>query len=94
MLVATFRVGRRDGWFATPVFWVVTAVVFVILLAASFLGGDEKKPEPEPAGEFDAFAGGYPVPPMKGQELPELAQVLPGDAERTPTTPAPERGDA
>jgi NADH-quinone oxidoreductase subunit H len=94
VLVATFRVGRRDGWFATPVFWVVAAVVFVILLAASFLGGEEKKPAPEPAGEFDAFAGGYPVPPMKGQELPELAQVLPGDAERTPTTPAPERGDA
>ena len=94
LLVATFRVGRRDGWFATPVFWVVAAVVFVILLAVSFLGGEEKKPAPEPEGEFDAFAGGYPVPPMKGQELPELAQVLPGDAERTPTTPAPERGDA
>ncbi len=25
-------------------------------------------------GEFDAFAGGYPVPPMPGQVLPELHQ--------------------
>ncbi len=28
----------------------------------------EKKPNPEPEpDEFDAFAGGYPVPPMTGQ---------------------------
>src|SRR3954469_12232280 len=95
VLVATFRVGRRDGWFSTPAFWVVAAVVFVVLLAASFLGGqEEEKPAAVPPGEFDAFAGGYPVPPTKGQELPELAQVLPGDAERSSTTAPPERGEA
>ena len=95
LLVATFRVGRRDGWFATPVFWVVAAVVFVALLVTSFFGGDKDQPAAaEPAtGEFDAFAGGYPVPPMAGQELPELAQVLPGDADGPPA-PAPERGEA
>jgi NADH-quinone oxidoreductase subunit H len=93
LLVATFRVGRRDGWFATPVFWVVSAIVFAALLVASFIGGEAEKPAAEPAGEFDAFAGGYPVPPMRGQELPELAQVLPGDADR-PTAPVPERGEA
>jgi NADH-quinone oxidoreductase subunit H len=93
LLVATFRVGRRDGWFATPVFWVVSGIVFAALLVASFFGGEAEKPAPEPSGEFDAFAGGYPVPPMGGQELPELAQVLPGDADR-PTAPVPERGEA
>jgi len=96
VLVATFRVGRRDGWFATPVFWVVAAVVFVGLLVASFFGGEQDEPTPErPTGPFDAFAGGYPVPPTGGQELPELAQVLPGDADRPPA-PArePERGEA
>ena len=93
LLVATFRVGRRDGWFATPVFWVVSAIVFAALLVASFIGGEAEKPAPEQAGEFDAFAGGYPVPPMRGQELPELAQVLPGDADRPPA-PVPERGEA
>src|SRR3954453_12571723 len=95
VLVATFRGGRREGWFSTPAFWVVAAVVFVVLLAASFLGGqEEEKPAAVPPGEFDAFAGGYPVPPTKGQELPELAQVLPGDAERSSTTAPPERGEA
>jgi hypothetical protein len=34
------------------------------------------------------------VPPRKGQQLPELAQVLPGDAERSSTTAPPERGEA
>jgi len=29
--------------------------------------------------EFDAFAGGYPVPPMGDQVLPEFAQVLSGE---------------
>ncbi len=28
--------------------------------------------------EFDAFAGGYPVPPLPGQQLPELAGVVRG----------------
>ncbi|SDT30039.1 NADH-quinone oxidoreductase subunit H [Friedmanniella luteola] len=95
LLVATFRVARSEAWFDTPVFWVVAVVVFVALLAASFFGGDKDEPAPpaQPAGEFDAFAGGYPVPPMGGQELPELAQVLPGDTERPPA-PAPERGEA
>ncbi|GAA1432937.1 NADH-quinone oxidoreductase subunit NuoH [Microlunatus lacustris] len=95
VLVAVFRVGRREGWFATPVFWVVAAVVFVALLAASFFGGEKDEAAPErPTGPFDAFAGGYPVPPTGGQELPELAQVLPGDADRPPA-PArePERGE-
>jgi len=99
LLVATFRVGRRDGWFATPVFWVVAGVVFVGLLVASIFGGEsEGSPDSGPVGEFDAFAGGYPVPPMAGQELPELAQVLPGDTDRPPApapapAPAPDRGD-
>ncbi len=93
LLVATFRVGRRDGWFATPVFWVVAGVVFVALLVASIFGGEsEGSPDSGPVGDFDAFAGGYPVPPMAGQELPELAQVLPGDTDRPPA-PAPDRGD-
>jgi NADH-quinone oxidoreductase subunit H len=95
VLVATFRIGRRDGWFSTPVFWVIAGLVFVALLVASFFGGqEEEKPAAVPAGEFDPFAGGYPVPPRKGQQLPELAQVLPGDAERSSTTAPPERGEA
>jgi NADH-quinone oxidoreductase subunit H len=54
----------------------------VVLLALTFFGGDKeeaRKAEPEPEAEFDAFAGGYPVPPMGDQVLPELATVLSAD---------------
>ena len=68
--------------------------MFAVLLLASFFGGKEEERPAAPSGEFDAFAGGYPVPPTKGQELPELAQVLPGDTERDPTTAPAERGEA
>ena len=37
---------------------------------------------PDDVGEFDAFAGGYPVPPMGDQVLPEFAQVLTPDEQR------------
>ena len=55
-------------------------MIIVLLLVFSFFGGKEEEEDEEeeeyPEGEFDAFAGGYPVPPMPGQELPELAGVL------------------
>jgi NADH-quinone oxidoreductase subunit H len=47
------------------------AVLLLVLAAFAFLfdvrrGGREVAEE---APEFDAFAGGYPVPPLPGQEL-------------------------
>jgi len=81
VLVATFRVARRENWFASPAFWPVAIGVVVVLLALSFFGGESEKPAAaEPEGDFDAFAGGFPVPPGKGQQLPELAQVLRGES--------------
>jgi NADH-quinone oxidoreductase subunit H len=74
--VATFRVGNLEGWFSTRAFWIVAAAVFVVLLGLSFFGGGEKTAAAEPSREFDAFAGGYPVPPMHGEQLPELAGVV------------------
>jgi NADH-quinone oxidoreductase subunit H len=95
VLVATFNLGRQQGWFSTGTFWVIAAVIFLVLIAASFFGGrePEEAAEPEPAA-FDAFAGGYPVPPMPGQVLPELAGVLRGAAEEDadPTTDPPPDG--
>jgi NADH-quinone oxidoreductase subunit H len=86
--VATFRVGNLEGWFSTRAFWVVAGVIFVVLLGLSFFGGSEEKPQPDRAtGEFDAFAGGYPVPPMPGQQLPELAGVVTATAD-DPAVPA------
>jgi NADH-quinone oxidoreductase subunit H len=60
----------------------VVGVLIVVLVVMLFL--PEKKPEePElaPPGDFDAFAGGYPVPPPLGTSLPELAKVVAGSAE-------------
>src|SRR5215212_2725604 len=88
VMVAILRVGRSEGWFASPVFLAIAGVIFVILLGFSFFGGGEPKEaetQAEPIGEFDAFAGGYPVPPMPGQELPEFAGVL-RDEDNQPTT--------
>lgn len=51
--------------------WVLAGIA-AVATAATFLI-PEKEPEPEPAapeGPFDAFAGGYPVPPLPGQSLP------------------------
>jgi len=53
---------------------VVLGVIVVIALGVSFLV-PEKKPAPgarKPArgAPFDAFAGGFPVPPLPGQSLP------------------------
>ena len=63
--------------------WIIIGVVFALLLAVMFLGGGNGKVDgmadvDEP---FDAFAGGYPVPPMPGQTLPELADVVHGTTE-------------
>lgn len=51
--------------------WVLAGIA-AVATAATFLI-PEKQPEPEPEapeGPFDAFAGGYPVPPLPGQTLP------------------------
>jgi NADH-quinone oxidoreductase subunit H len=47
----------------------VLAAVFAVLFLVG--GREEEAGAPaEAAGEFDAFAGGYPVPPMPGQSVP------------------------
>jgi NADH-quinone oxidoreductase subunit H len=66
-------------------------VVFAVLVGLAFFGGGKEEPaqeadEPgrEGMSEFDAFAGGYPVPPMGDQVLPEFAQVLSGEEDLAP----------
>lgn len=48
-------------------FMLWAAGIMLAVLALSLLWPTKKEPEPEPEPEFDAFAGGYPVPPMPGQ---------------------------
>ena len=84
IMIAVVRLGRQEGWFTGTGFWVAAVAIFLALLAVSFFTGSKeedeeaKKAEAEPA-EFDPFAGGYPVPPMGDQVLPELATVLTAD---------------
>jgi NADH-quinone oxidoreductase subunit H len=92
--VATFRVGSVEGWFSSRAFWIVAAAIFVALLVVSFFGGgEEKSPQAETKGDFDAFAGGYPVPPMPGQQLPELAGVVSATAEEAAPDPSPTKSE-
>lgn len=58
---------------------IVLVGVAVVAIAASYLIPPKKKAPtaPEGAGEtFDAFAGGYPVPPLPGQTLPPSPRRL------------------
>jgi len=57
------------------------AVLCVVLAASAFLPERRTEDEEPDVVEFDAFAGGYPVPPMPGQTLPELAPVVGPDDE-------------
>jgi NADH-quinone oxidoreductase subunit H len=93
--VATLQVGRREGWFTGAGFWVTAVAIFVVLLALSFFGGKEEpeKAAPEAEAEFDAFAGGYPVPPTGDQVLPELATVLTADESPAGDGPHISKGD-
>ena len=62
--VAAIRVVDLEGGFDRS--WLIIAAIVLAVLLVVLLFVEDKKPpveEPEPA-PFDAFAGGYPVPPM------------------------------
>jgi NADH-quinone oxidoreductase subunit H len=58
------------------VLWVIVGIAAVFVVA-TFVW-PERKPEAEaaPPAEFDPFAGGHPVPPLPGQELPPSPRRL------------------
>ncbi|MGB7964001.1 MAG: NADH-quinone oxidoreductase subunit H, partial [Propionicimonas sp.] len=80
--VSTFKKLADEGLLQGPLLWVLVGIVVAVLLVLLFLGEKpEPVPEPIPEGPFDAYAGGYPVPPMPGQVLPELSGVVPSTTE-------------
>lgn len=91
-LLSVARGMRR--WGMDPMILIgVLAVVVVGVVAWMFLGGERLIEEEVEGGEpFDAFAGGYPVPPMPGQTLPELADVVPSST--VPADVSREEADA
>lgn len=82
---------RNHGLLQGPLLWILIGLVVVALFAVALVQTEPVGPvETYPDGPLDAFAGGYPVPPLPGQELPELAGVVPGRADAA----APDAGGA
>lgn len=58
----------------TQTILVILAAIFLVIFAVLWFvdgkKGDDGSSAPEEQPEFDAFAGGFPVPPMPGQTLP------------------------
>jgi NADH-quinone oxidoreductase subunit H len=66
--VSAIRSISLSGGFDRTYLLAAIGVIAVLFLILFFLGEEEKPEEREEAPkEFDAFAGGYPVPPMTGQ---------------------------
>ncbi len=90
VVIATFQALRQENLLQGPILWGAIIVVLLAIVAVLFIG-EKPEPELEPEPEaFDAFAGGYPVPPMPGQALPELQDVIPSTAEAVVATPGEE----
>jgi NADH-quinone oxidoreductase subunit H len=80
--VSVVRVIRLEGGLDQRTILIAGAAMFVVLLALALLpergsdadadGVDTQQDEP-----FDAFAGGYPVPPMPGQTVEPPASLVP-----------------
>ena len=67
------------------------AAVGLVAIGISYLVPEKKRLTPTvPPGEFDPFAGGYPVPPMPGQQLPPSPRAR--AAALKTTDPEVERG--
>ena len=94
VLVSVIRKVQQEGmaqwlWYTAV---GIAAALLVVTIALMFVG-DRKPEKPDVAADepFDAFAGGYPVPPMPGQVLPELAGVVSATAESwAPDADAPD----
>lgn len=72
LLLGLVRGAAVNQWFGSPVYiGTVVVIVLVLLAVVWFTGGEQPAPElaAQDAAEpsFDAFAAGYPVPPMPDQ---------------------------
>lgn len=71
LAVTVLKTAATRGWFGMWEFWVALAAICLLALAAvSIPRSDDSAEEVTGPEEFDAFAGGYPVPPLPGQALP------------------------
>ncbi len=96
MLVATFRAFRNeghDGWYVALIIGGVAVAFAVVWLVRRMMLADRARGQAHAAqdfgaapGTFDPMAGGFPVPPLPGQTMPEF--------QRPPTRPLSESHSA
>ncbi|MGQ0846992.1 MAG: complex I subunit 1/NuoH family protein, partial [Sporichthyaceae bacterium] len=69
LLIATIQAVRNEGYEVRNIVFVVSGAIVAVLILTWLWDLARRKPEEdfEEVEEFDAFAGGYPVPPMPGQ---------------------------
>jgi NADH-quinone oxidoreductase subunit H len=81
MLVATVRTLRNENYgFADIALYVAGGVIVLLLLSFLVDMYRDRKPAQEAPAEpvgFDPMAGGFPVPPLPGQELPPVPRRRP-----------------
>jgi len=61
-----------------PVQWLLIVIGVIVVVVGLIIWANirHKPAKPVPPAVFDAFAGGYPVPPAPGVQLPELAGMM------------------
>jgi NADH-quinone oxidoreductase subunit H len=98
VLVSFVRVAQSQNWFNNSALLIGVGIVILVLLALLVWDwrreGDEEElsetsrtPAYE-SGEFDPYAGGYPVPPLPGQRLREPSLDAPALTDRSETKEA------
>jgi NADH-quinone oxidoreductase subunit H len=92
IVFATFTELRTTNLLNGPGIYVAIGVMALLVFGIVLLTDrPEPEPPPIPTGEVDVYAGGYPVPPLPGQVLPELSAVVASTAEVA--EPASERSE-
>ena len=81
IMIATIRGLQQANLLTGPLPWAIAGVFLIGIIAIAFIPEKVEEIEDVPQTAFDAFAGGYPVPPMPGQVLPELEGVVTSTAE-------------
>jgi NADH-quinone oxidoreductase subunit H len=111
MLVAAVRAMRNEDYDFTKIVLYIAGAVLVLLLislvADLFRDREEKKKPAEggllaPPEQFDPMAGGYPVPPLPGQQIQRVPrrpsraepQLVGASGQDAPEQEKQEDGDA
>jgi NADH-quinone oxidoreductase subunit H len=75
MGVAFVRLIRSESELDQQTLMIVAGIAVALLLLTAFIPERKPEPEPEPVA-FDPYAGGYPVPPMPGEQRDEVKHVV------------------